>query len=158
MNEPHVTKELLKDYQAGKLTGAEELSLFHHVAECSHCSSLFAESFEEEPLLMAPRDFEAKVIKNSQSFNTQAAVTVRHCSKQMQLALYSLKVGAAVAASLLLLASTPVPADPMSLPPIDSYETQSGITGWFEQKNSHFGEWLNRFSNQLPYMEENNYD
>lgn len=158
MNESHVTQVLLRDFQAGKLTGAEELNLFHHVAACDHCSSLFAESFEEEPMLTAPQDFESKVIKSSQSLNTQAVIAVRHYSKQMQLALYSLKVGAAVAASLFLLAATPIPMDPMNLPPMDAYESQSGIANWFEQKSNHLGEWLNHFPNQLPYMEENNYD
>lgn len=158
MNEPHVTQELLKDFQAGKLTRAEEANLFQHVAACDHCSGLFADSFDEEPLLMAPRDLETRIMKSSQSLNTQAVVTVRHYSKQMQLALYSLKVGAAVAASLLLLAATPMPMDPMSLPPDGYYETQTGITGWFEQKSNHLGEWLSHFSNQIPNMEENNYD
>lgn len=158
MNESHVTKELLKDFQAKALTSAEETDLYEHIAKCDHCSRLFAESFEEEPLLSAPKDLESRVIRNSQSLNTQAAVTVRHYSKQMQLALYSLKVGAAVAASLFLLAATPMPMDPMSLPPDGFYEAQPGINGWLEQKSNHFGEWLSHFSNQIPNMEENYYD
>lgn len=158
MNNTHITKEQLIKFHAGTLDRQEEQDLLMHVAGCTHCSQLFAESFEDGPLLMAPRELKEAIIADSKRIDTQLSVQARRCSRQIQLILYSLKVSAAVAASLLFLAAAPKAVLlPLSQPRIPA-ESQTGIVGWMNQESRQIGDFLNQISQKLFISEGNYYD
>lgn len=158
MNNTHITKEQLEQFHAGTLNCQEEQDLLRHIAGCTHCSKLFADSFEEGPLLMAPRDLKETVIADSRRIDTQLSVKVRRYSRQTQLFLYSLKVGAAVAASLLFLAAAPKTVVLPLSQPRAPYESRTGIVSWMNQESRQIGDFLNQISQKLFISEGYYYD
>ncbi len=89
-----------------ELMDKEEKELFlGHICNCDYCSNLFAEAMSEE-MIAAPRDLKDNILKATKRPEIQLAVKAKQTSKQMQLFLYSLKVGSATVLALLLLMLT----------------------------------------------------
>lgn len=102
----HITKGLFCDWQEGKLKGAEEESFFTHIGACTFCAEQFGNWMEEGMLEEPPGYLKEEVMGRAHQIDVQAAVKLKETSRQVQLLVYSLKVGLAVAASIFLLAVT----------------------------------------------------
>jgi hypothetical protein len=87
------------------MTLEDKEAFLEHICSCNHCSDQLA-TFMTEDIIPAPRDMKENIIKATKRPEIQIAIKSREASKQIQLLLYSLKVGtAAVAAIALLLLS-----------------------------------------------------
>lgn len=86
------------------------LELLSAAAEDDGLAEELAGYVERECLISAPRDLKTSVMKRCSQPDVQLAAGARTLSRNTKLLLYSLKVGTAVAASILLLALLPVTA------------------------------------------------
>lgn len=101
----HITRELFCDWQEGKLKEPDEMDLFTHIGACTFCAEQFGNWMEgifEKP----PRYLKEEILNRAHQIDVQASVKLKETSRQVQLVLYSLKVGFAVAASIFLLVIT----------------------------------------------------
>ena len=89
------------DYRNLQREQLEEISRSDWLAED------FADHIQEDFLISAPPDLKSSVIRRCAQPDVQLAAGARSLSRRTRLLLYSLKVGAAVAASVLLLALLP---------------------------------------------------
>ncbi|EOS45968.1 hypothetical protein V1226_11300 [Lachnospiraceae bacterium JLR.KK009] len=123
----HISRDLFCDWQEGKLGTPEETDFFTHIGACTFCAGQFANWMEEgfldeeglalgqapngslgkgTPLMEPPKYLKEEIISRTRQLDVQAAVKIKETSKQVQLMVYSLKVGLAVAASVFLLTVT----------------------------------------------------
>lgn len=98
----HISDLALYSFQQDKLNQVDKVKLLEHICSCAHCSDRFAAIMSEE-ILTAPKNLKEKILKATNSPEVQFAIRAKKASKRMQLFLYSLKVGTATAAALLLL-------------------------------------------------------
>ena len=114
----HISRELFCDWQEGRLKGREETDFFTHIGACTFCAEQFGNwmeeglsdemgreqflTMEEEP----PRYLKEEIRNRTRQLDVQASMKLKETSRQVQLMLYSLKVGLAVAASIFLLTIT----------------------------------------------------
>ena len=114
----HISRELFCDWQEGRLKGREETDFFPHIGACTFCAEQFGNwmeeglsdemgreqflTMEEEP----PRYLKEEIRNRTRQLDVQASMKLKETSRQVQLMLYSLKVGLAVAASIFLLTIT----------------------------------------------------
>jgi hypothetical protein len=98
----HLSETDLRAFQNDTMNSKDRMSFLEHISSCTFCSDQFAACFSEE-LISAPRDMKENILKAVKRPETQLAVTVKETSKKMQLFIYSLKVGTATIAALLLL-------------------------------------------------------
>ena len=94
------------DYRNLQREQLEEISRSDWLAED------FADHIQEDFLISAPPDLKSSVIRRCAQPDVQLAAGARSLSRRTRLLLYSLKVGAAVAASVLLLALLPATFPP----------------------------------------------
>ena len=132
----HMTRDLFCDWQEGKLKEPEEMELFTHIGACTFCAERFGnwmegifeetqrkgtgmqleavpgQNYEEKKQPMGafleepPGYLKEEILSRAHQIDVQASVKLKETSRQVQLMLYSLKVGFAVAASIFLLAVT----------------------------------------------------
>jgi anti-sigma factor RsiW len=120
----HITNEQFCDWLAGEMPPDRETEFLGHIGNCTFCAHQFAEWMEAPPeppelavsreeafmnqpgLLNPPRYLKEEIIQRTQQPSVQMGVHVRQKSRQMQLFMYSLKVGLAVTASIFLLMLT----------------------------------------------------
>lgn len=140
----HVTLEWLEAFQQEKLEETECRKFLEHIGSCSYCADQFA-IYLETDLQEPPAYLHEEILEKSQGLSVQAARTVYQTSKKMRLFWYSLKVGAAVVVSLLLLFASPA-AEERSIQIKESYweispsrelgERMDGVwqefTGWIK--------------------------
>ena len=98
----HLTTEELAALTSGTLPAAEEAELFAHAGVCDYCAELLS-AYVEQELLEPPAYLREEILEKSRRPDIQAARTIRRTSRQTRLFLYSLKVGFALAVSLLML-------------------------------------------------------
>lgn len=127
----HVTPEWLEAFQQEKLDKEELMQFFTHIGSCSHCADQFA-AYIEADLQEPPAYLHEEILERSQGISVQAARTVYRTSKKMRLFWYSLKVGAAVVVSLLLLFASPV-AEERSIQLKEHYWEASPSSEWGEK-------------------------
>jgi hypothetical protein len=81
----------------------QEKTLFlEHISTCNYCAEQFAEGMLDESFT-APADMKANILAAVRRPEIQIAKKINETSKQMQLLLYSLKVGAATLGALAVL-------------------------------------------------------
>jgi len=123
----HISRDLFCDWQEGKLGTPEETDFFNNIGACTFCAGQFANWMEEgfldeeglalgqapngslgkgTQLMEPPKYLKEEIISRIRQLDVQAAVKIKETSKQVQLMVYSLKVGLAVAASVFLLTVT----------------------------------------------------
>lgn len=168
---PHITREAFCDWLAGEMELSQEEAFLGHIGSCTFCSGQFADWMEEsqessleqmelphEP----PAYLKEEILQRTQQMDVQMAVHVKEKSQQMQLFMYSLKVGLAVMTSIFLLMLT---ANIRELQPeIRSWKTEQmqqqrqeretagkepDITGILNQKSGEISSFLNEISNGL---------
>lgn len=101
----HVSKADFLLFQQNLMNQKEKERFLQHVCSCNYCSDQLAIIMSEE-IITAPRDLKENILRATKRPEVQLAVKVKETSKQMQLFLYSLKVGTATIGALLLLLLT----------------------------------------------------
>lgn len=101
----HITREMFDGWQQGTLGPGQEKAFLEHTAKCTFCAERFG-SWMEENLMEPPAYLKEEIIQRTGQPAVQAAVKVKRTSKQMQLMMYSLRVGLAVVTSIFLLTVT----------------------------------------------------
>lgn len=170
----HITKEQFCDWLAGEMPSDREEEFLGHIGSCTFCAHQFAEWMEAPPELSVnqmtvpldpPRYLKEEIVQRTQQAGVQMGVHVREKSRQMQLFLYSVKVGLAVMTSIFLLMLT---ANVQELQPgtvrewraeqmqqrqeADSQEERISITDTLNQKSGEISGFLSDISNGLFRM------
>lgn len=101
----HITKEIFDCWQQGNMTGSQEEAFLRHTGTCTFCAERFG-NWMDETLAEPPAYLKDEISRRTRQLDVQTVVKVKQTSKQMQLLMYSLRVGLAVAASIFLLTVT----------------------------------------------------
>jgi hypothetical protein len=101
----HISQEEFNAFQSNQLDVEQTEIFLTHICSCNFCSDQLANLMSEE-IIPAPRDMKDNILKATKRPDVQLAKKARETSKQMQLFLYSLKVGTATIGALLLLLLT----------------------------------------------------
>ncbi len=164
MRNTHITDAEWFRFWQQQLGEEEQTELLAHVCDCEWCSSKMADGIPREWQLTAPAYFKRETVQYvKERTRLQRFFDRRH----LQLFTYSLKVGAAMAAALLLLLRIELPA--ASLPKPGSRENawiestvpgqdqqRFSITDFLNDKTSHINQTLNTFSSSFFHKEEIN--
>ncbi len=166
----HVSQEEFAAFSSGSLSGKEQETFLMHLSSCNYCSDRLA-AFMSEEIIPAPRDMKENIMKAVSRPEVQIAVRSRYASKQLQLFLYSLKVGtAAIAAiALLLTLSYGKPYDSTDFPGAilqpenhesgkTSKEERIPITNTIRDTMDRISRNILDFSNQIINVEVSDYD
>ena len=112
----HIDRDLFCGWQEGRLKEEEETAFLEHIGSCTFCAERFGDWMEEAPMQQSPigdtglpappRYLKEEIQKRAHQLDIQAARRIKETSRQMQLLLYSMKVGVAVALSIFLLVLT----------------------------------------------------
>lgn len=139
----HINKDILQDLNQDRLENDTYFKVLEHITQCEQCASLYADSLIPD-LLPTPPNFKEEVMCKTQTANK------KNQSGKIQLITYSLKVGVAMAAAILLVFSTTA-LTPTQLSHIGSPKINFGITAGINSS-------LRNFSDKLIQMEVINYD
>ncbi len=103
----------------------------------------FADYIEQNFLINAPGDLKSSIMKRCSQPDVQLSVNARKLSRRTRLLLYSLKVGAAVAASVLLLVFLPssLPAKPDGRFSVPLYHRARQITDGLNRMSYELSNW-----------------
>jgi len=101
----HITEEMWIALEQENVNSEMFLQILEHTCECTWCAERMASVMETDA--QAPPVYLAGEIQQRiGQLDIQAAVTVKKTSKKIQLLMYSLRVGAAVVLSILILGIT----------------------------------------------------
>ncbi|HKL79921.1 MAG TPA: hypothetical protein VJ888_05740 [Mobilitalea sp.] len=157
----HISEEELKAFQLNILTSEDTEELLAHICSCDFCSGLFAESFTND-MVSAPPDMKENLLKAVKKPEIQIVQKAREASKQIQLLLYSLKVGTAALGALLLLlltlnfGSNQTAASVRPPEPTIKISTSSSFTNGIRDNMDALSNSLSKFSNTIMNTEVNN--
>lgn len=157
---PHIDREMFCDWLAGEMNPQRESEFLEHIGKCTFCAQQFADWMElpHEP----PRYLKEEITQRAHQMDVQVSVQVKEKSRQIQLFMYSLKVGLAVVTSIFLLFLTANFRD------LDSgavrewrlermqqqgSEEQMSITDTLSKKSGEVSSFLNEISNGLFRMD-----
>jgi hypothetical protein len=98
----HLSEAEYTSFTQGLMNQEEMMEFLSHVGSCNYCADQL-EAYMAGELLPAPRDLKENILTAVKRPEIQLAVKAKAASKQMQLFIYSLKVGTATAGALLLL-------------------------------------------------------
>jgi hypothetical protein len=98
----HVSDVDLISYQQDLMNPQEKITFLEHISTCNYCAERLANSMTQD-MITAPRYLKENIMKATKRPEVQLAHKAKQTSKQMQLFLYSLKVGTATIGALLLL-------------------------------------------------------
>ncbi len=100
------------------------LETLEEIAESDDLLNAFADETLRHYGLTAPHDFADSVMKKSRTLNIQAVAKTNQASRKLQLLIYGLRVGVAVAGALVLLFALPPWSEPHSPSERTRIETQ----------------------------------
>ena len=105
----HISDEVLLAYIAGRLSGQEEIEIMEHIAMCDNCAERFAGMLTEENMISPPPDLKSEILEQTvyrkSPVRTIQEIQERKRAKQRELLGYAVKVGVAMAASILMVIS-----------------------------------------------------
>lgn len=103
----HITEKIWIAITEDTISQDDFMQILEHTSECTWCAERLAEALMQEDAASEPPSYlPEQILERTKQLDVQATVTIRQTSKKLQLFLYSLKVGAAVAFSLLILGVT----------------------------------------------------
>lgn len=155
----HFAKDIFDSWQQKKLNCQQEEEFLEHIGECTFCAEKFAGWMEEEIQIEPPAYLRDEISKRTRELDVQTAVKMKHTSEQMQLMIYSLKVGLGVAASIFLLTvTTSVQKMNIEIPRLqqsqmENKEKRESLPDKLKRGSSFVAETLNEVSNNLFYIE-----
>ncbi len=184
IRERHITPDLFCNWQAGRMGQNEEEKFLDHIGTCTFCAQQFGDWMERgitgpetsagliqspedarqrPPLLSEPPAYlREEILRRSRQIDVQASMRIKETSHRIQLLMYSLKVGAAVMASILLLMVTSnvrnMDFDAQQIQQeqrgkVESVSKEPGITDTLKQKSGEVSSFLNSLSNGLFRIE-----
>lgn len=98
----HISEETLLAFKQDELSPEERDKFLQHICSCNFCSEELADSLADE-MITAPIDMKENILRAVRRPEVQIARKAKETSKQLQLLLYSLKVGTAAFGALLIL-------------------------------------------------------
>jgi len=98
----HISETDFEAFMQNRMSLPETNHLLEHIGSCNYCSDQFTALMSGE-IINAPRDMKNNILQATKRPEVQLALKVRETSKQVQLLLYSLKIGTATIGALLLL-------------------------------------------------------
>lgn len=101
-NTTHISETDFNAFKNNIMNQKDQEIFLEHICSCDYCSDRFVAMMSDE-IIEAPKDMKANILRASKRPEVQLAIMAKETSKKMQLFIYSLKVGAATAAALLLL-------------------------------------------------------
>ena len=103
------------------------IETLEEIAGSDDLMTAFADETERYYYVPAPRDFASSLKKRSQALDIQAVAKTHQASRKLQLFIYSLRVGTAVAGALLLLFALPSLDRPGPREPEHRFELQDSL-------------------------------
>ena len=103
------------------------IETLEEIAGSDDLMNAFADETERYYYVPAPRDFASSLKKRSQALDIQAVAKTHQASRKLQLFIYSLRVGTAVAGALLLLFALPSLDRPGPREPEPRFELQDSL-------------------------------
>lgn len=162
----HISKKDFDAFQRDIMKSDEKVIFLEHISSCDYCSDQFA-AMMSEIMVEAPKDMKANILKATKRPDVQIAKKARETSKQMQLFMYSLKVGTATVLALLLLMFTMNSMEFMNaarLPAsakmevISNPESTIKLNKTIRNQLDAFTNTISDFSNNIMNMEDTNND
>ncbi len=159
----HIAEETYLDFVQDKLNPDDTLEFLAHISSCNHCADRL-DTYLSAATLPAPRDFKEKVLTATRRPEVKLAMKARESSKKMQLLFYSLKVGTATIAALIMLILTMNAASPLDSG-ISRPETQETHESIFSSEDHYsftdrlrdnmykLSDSMKDFSNNIIHME-----
>ena len=101
----HLSEQDFEAWEQGRLSDAQMEAFLTHTANCPHCGDTWFSymSRHEEALVEPPAYLAEEITERVHQPDVVIAQKARTTSKKVQLLLYSLKVGVALAASIYML-------------------------------------------------------
>ncbi len=101
----HLTESDFKQWEQGTLSPTQVDSFLTHTANCPHCGDAWMAYMEHhsEALEQPPAYLEEEIVERVHEPDVVIAQKAHTTSKRVQLLLYSLKVGVALAASIYMI-------------------------------------------------------
>lgn len=98
----HISEAEYTAFTQDLMDQEDMMKFLTHIGSCNYCADQL-EAFLSEEMLTAPRNMKDNILTAVKRPEIQLAVKAKAASKQLQLFIYSLKVGTAAAGALLLL-------------------------------------------------------
>lgn len=103
----HISEDMWIALEKNIIDSEQFMQILEHTCECTWCAERMAMVMDSETAAVEPPSYLGDEIRErTKQLDVQAAVTVKRTSEKIQLLMYSLRVGAAVALSILLLGVT----------------------------------------------------
>lgn len=104
LEQSHITEEMWIALKQDTISTEEFAGLLEHTSECRFCARRLAQAMEcDRNVAQAPAYLAGQILERTRQMDIRASVALKKTPKRVQLALYSLKVSAAVAFSLVML-------------------------------------------------------
>ncbi len=157
----HIPGRLWELLEEGSISSEEFGQILEHTCSCTWCADRMAEILEQEHAPMAilpPSYLKDQILMSAARPEVRAAVTRKRISKNMQLILYGLKVSAAVAASLFMLAVTTRIGGILESPSAEEYlvwqedtpeEERISLLERMSQSANRITDTMNNFTDQI---------
>lgn len=154
----HITDEMWIALKQDTIRPEEFMEILEHTCDCTWCAERMAETLGQEEnkdadLVPVPPSYLAEeILERAKQLDIKAAAAVKKTSKKLQLFLYSMKVGVAVAFSMLILALLPaawqVDFDRTKQQPEENFWMESGLD-WMNRTANGMTDRMNDFANLL---------
>lgn len=158
----HITQNELLEFQNDLMDPQDMKKFLEHISTCDYCSEMFAKCMEAD-LVTAPIDMKGNILKATKRPEVQLEIKLRKTSKQMQLMIYSLKVGTATIGALLVLLLTinfnvilsSANNELKNIPDLSiDRDTNTSLTTSFRDNIDHISNNFMRFSNYIINQED----
>ena len=149
----HIEKEVLEKLYRGELPLEEQLEVLDHMSNCDYCASAFANVAEEMTLMTAPKNLKSSILHQAGELPVQLQAKQYILSKRMQLMLYSMKIGVAVACAILMIFTVNMNAIPKNSSTVNKKEITNITT-----LTDKFTQSVNSITDQFMHGEDYNHD
>lgn len=103
----HITEEMWIALENDTILSEQFMQVLEHTCDCTWCADRLATMMEpHDTTVMPPSYLQEEILERTRQLDVQTAVVVKQTSKRLQLFFYSLRVGAAVLVSILILGVT----------------------------------------------------
>lgn len=152
LDRSHITEEMWIAFEQDTMEPELLMQVFAHTASCTYCAGRLAQVLEAaEEGTEPPAYLPEQIFERVKQLDVQAVSVVKQTSKRLRLLLYGMKVGAAVAFSILLLVVTANfqgMEAPLPVPSVQE-ETKESVPEAMNRAANGVTDWMNEFANQL---------
>lgn len=107
MKQRHIAEETWIALKEGTISNEEFMQILEHTCDCTWCAEQLAAAMEQgNDCQEMPAYLPEQIQERVRQLDVRTFFTIRNTSRRIQLLLYSLKVGAGVACSILILIFT----------------------------------------------------